>query len=667
MSLPTKKSDHNIQYMKKLLTTCLIGLGALSVSGQAQSPAVIDTVSVASPNGWLVVGIDNADGTPDFNVTYTGIEIMKDSPLGLKTDFADFSKDLKLVGTRRGKVNKKYRLENIKKSDNEFDANYLICEFENPQGQKIEVEVLVAHCNIAFRYNLPKPKERASVRVMDELTGFNLPENAYGFLAPQSDAMVGWKRTKPSYEENYMIDVPAGTKSPFGHGFTFPAVFRIGDKAWAMVSETGVDRNYCASRLSDPSGNLYEVEFPMPEENNGNGTVEPAFALPGSTPWRLITVGHSPRPLAQTTLPWDVVEEKYPASIDYKPGKSTWSWILWQDNAINMEDSKKFIDLAAEIGYPYTLIDAGWDKTMGRKGIEELVAYGKPKGVVPMLWYSSSGYWNDIEQSPVNKMDNPIARKEEMKWMKEIGVKGIKVDFFGGDKQETMRLYEDILSDANDYGLMVIFHGCTLPRGWEKMYPNFVGSEAVLASENMIFSQAFCDEEAVNATLHPIIRNAVGSMEYGGSFLNKRMNRGNDGGNTRRTSDAFQLALAVIYQNPVQNFALAPNNLQDADKICLDFMKEVPTLWDDIALLEGYPGKFTVLQRRSGDKFYVAGINAEKETKKLDLNLDNLGEGKATMIFDGKDGKVAKKEITLKKGKKTKVEIPSQGGFVIVK
>ena len=265
---------------------------------------------------------------------------------------------------------------------------------------------------------------------------------------------------------------------------------------------------------------------------------------------------------------------------------------------------------------------------MGRKGIEELVAYGKPKGVVPMLWYSSSGYWNDIEQSPVNKMDNPIARKEEMKWMKEIGVKGIKVDFFGGDKQETMRLYEDILSDANDYGLMVIFHGCTLPRGWEKMYPNFVGSEAVLASENMIFSQAFCDEEAVNATLHPIIRNAVGSMEYGGSFLNKRMNRGNDGGNTRRTSDAFQLALAVIYQNPVQNFALAPNNLQDADKICLDFMKEVPTLWDDIALLEGYPGKFTVLQRRSGDKFYVAGINAEKETKKLDLNLDNLGEGK---------------------------------------
>lgn len=653
--------------MKKFLTSFLTIGVAVSLNAAPSTEAVIDTVSVASPNGWLKFAIDNSDGSPSYAVTYTGIEIMLDSPLGLVADYGDFSKDLKLVAVKRGTIDKKYHLDRIKKSDNRFEANSLECEFVNPEGNRMILEVQVAHCNIAFRYRLPKPDGRGAVRVMDESTGFHLPPYATGFLTPQSDAMVGWKRTKPSYEEEYIIDAPIDTKSKYGHGFTFPAVFRIADKAWTLVSETGVDRNYCGSRLSDPGNGVFTLEFPMPEENNGNGTVEPAFSLPGATPWRLITVGHSPHPLAQTTLPWDVVEEKYPASIDYKPGKSTWSWILWQDDAINMEDSKKYIDLASEMGYPYTLIDAGWDKTMGREGIENLVEYGKEKGVAPFLWYSSSGYWNDIEQSPINKMDDPTARKAEMKWMKEAGVKGIKVDFFGGDKQETMRLYEDILSDANDNGLMVIFHGCTLPRGWERMYPNYVGSEAVLASENMIFSQHFCDNEAVNATLHPIIRNAAGAMEYGGTFLNKRLNRGNDGGNRRMTSDAFQLALAVIYQSPVQNFALAPNNLTDADPIALDFMREVPTLWDDVALLEGYPGKFVVISRRSGDKWYIAGINAEKETKELTLNLDSLGEGKAVMISDGKNGKLRKEEITIGKDRKRKVSIPHASGFVIIK
>lgn len=654
--------------MKRLITSFLsAGVAASMIAAVTSSPTVIDTVSVTSPNGWLKFAVDNTDGSPSYAVTYTGIDIMLDSPLGLTADYGDFSKDLKLVSVKKGSIDKKYKLDRIKKSDNRFEANSLECEFVNPKGDRMILEVQVAHCNIAFRYKLPKPKGRGAVRVMNESTGFHLPSYATGFLTPQSDAMVGWKRTKPSYEEEYIIDAPIDTKSKYGHGFTFPAVFHIGDKAWTLVSETGVDRNYCGSRLSDPQNGLFTLQFPMPEENNGNGTVEPAFSLPGATPWRLITVGHSPRPLATTTLPWDVVEEKFSASEDFKPGKSTWSWILWQDDAINMEDSKKYIDLAAEMGYPYTLIDAGWDKTMGRDGIVELVEYGKDKGVAPFLWYSSSGYWNDIEQSPINKMDDPTARKAEMRWMKEIGVKGIKVDFFGGDKQETMRLYEDILSDANDNGLMVIFHGCTLPRGWEKMYPNYVGSEAVLASENMIFSQDFCDNEAVNATLHPIIRNAVGAMEYGGTFLNKRLNRGNDGGNRRMTSDAFQLALAVIYQSPVQNFALAPNNLTDADPIAIDFMREVPTLWDDVALLEGYPGKFIVLSRKSGDKWYVAGINAEKATKELALDLDSLGEGKAVMISDGKNGKLRKEEITISKGKKKKVSIPASSGFVIIK
>ena len=250
--------------------------------------------------------------------------------------------------------------------------------------------------------------------------------------------------------------------------------------------------------------------------------------------------------------------------------------------------------------------------------MEQFIKYARSKGVEVFLWYSSSGYWNDIEQSPVNRMDNSIARKQEMRWLQSQGVKGIKVDFFGGDKQETLRLYEEILSDADDHGLMVIFHGCTLPRGWERMYPNYVGSEAVLASENLVFSQHFCDNEAFNATLHPFIRNAVGCMEFGGVFLNKRLNRSNDGGTIRRTTDIFQLATAVLFQNPIQNFALAPNNLTDAPQICLDFMKQVPTTWDETRFIDGYPGDIlflpVVMETRVHSRCQCNGGTVETET-----------------------------------------------------
>ena len=263
-------------------------------------------------------------------------------------------------------------------------------------------------------------------------------------------------------------------------------------------------------------------------------------------------------------------------------------------------------------------------------------------------------------------MDRPIERKKWMKWMKDNGVDAIKVDFFGGDKQETMRLYEDILSDAADYGIDVVFHGCTLPRGWERMYPNFVGSEAVLASENMIFDQKFCDKEALHATLHPFIRNSAAIMEYGGSFLNKRMNKGNDGGNIRRTSDAFQLAVAVLFQNPVQNFALAPNNLTDAPAVAIDFMKNVPTTWDDTKYIAGYPGQYAVVARRHGDVWYVAGVSNLEKPLKLELNLPMFEKGaKLQMINDDKKGEPVKSEITVKNPEKVTVTLNPSSGFVL--
>lgn len=675
--------------MKKNFLAAILLAGMMSAGGAAWAAGEADAAplatamaaaaqqdekTVTSPDGVTFLKVGLKEGKPYYKVGYymedgegrREVTMLEESPLGMVTNFADFSRDMVWVKEQIGTRDIRYDLERSKASRVDKKANTFTVRLANAKKQEMEVEFVVEDHNVAFRYFLPKQGGTGSVRVMNETTGFRFPGKTTTFLTPQSDAMIGWKRTKPSYEEEYKADAPMDTPSQYGYGYTFPGLFHVGEDGWVLVSETGVDSRYCGSRLSDAQDGLYTVAFPMPEENNGNGTSEPAFALPGHTPWRTITVSQDLAPIVETTVPWDVVEPRFTTEHKYKYGRGTWSWILWQDNSINYDDQVRYIDMASAMGYEYTLIDNWWDNNIGHKRMEELIRYARSKGVELFLWYSSSGYWNDIEQSPINIMDNPIARKREMRWLQQQGVRGIKVDFFGGDKQETMRLYEAILSDADDHGLMVIFHGCTLPRGWERMYPNYVGSEAVLASENMIFNQHFCDNEAFNATLHPFIRNTVGCMEFGGTFLNKRMNRGNDGGPTRVTTDIFQLATAVAFQNPIQNFALAPNNLTDVPAFEIDFMKEIPTVWDEVKFIDGYPGRYVVLARRHGQDWYVAALNAGKETLKLTVDLPMLAGSPVAYYHDGKDGKTPQVEET-KVGKKGqfKFTLPSCGGAVL--
>lgn len=641
----------------------------LFIMAMACSQMWAQKTSVYSPDSLLKVDVTIDGGRPSYSVTYNGKVFLEPSPLGFVADVGDFSRDMTLSGSKTRSINESYTLDRIKKSAVTYMANELKVSLANKENKTVDVTFRVSNNDIAFRYEMPRYGETGSIVINNETTGFNLPAQTTTFLTPQSDAMIGWKRTKPSYEEEYAADAPLTARSKFGHGFTFPCLFHIGNDGWVLISETGVDSRYCASHLNDATAEgVFTIAFPMPEENNGNGTVAPGMALPGATPWRTITVGETLKPIVETTIPWDVVQPRFTSEHKYKYGRGTWSWIMWQDGSANYDDQVTYIDLAASLGYEHILIDAWWDKNIGREKMTELVNYAKSKNVDVMLWYSSSGYWNDIEQSPTGIMDNPIARKREMKWMQEIGVKGIKVDFFGGDKQETMRLYEAILSDADDYGLTVIFHGCTLPRGWERMYPNYVGSEAVLASENLIFSQHANDNEAFNACLHPFIRNTVGCMEFGGTLLNKRLNRTNDGGCVRKTTDVFQIATAVLFQNPVQNFAIAPNNLTDAPEEIINFMKDVPTTWDETAFIDGYPGKYCVLARQHGDKWYIAGINATKEPLKLKLDLNMINKGdKATIYYDDSKRRATMKHIDIKNPNNTPVTIQPEGGFVLIK
>ena len=312
------------------------------------------------------------------------------------------------------------------------------------------------------------------------------------------------------------------------------------------------------------------------------------------------------------------------------------------------------------------MIDDFWDRQIGYDRIAELARYGKAKGVGLFLWYNSNGSWNDAPQTPIGKMNNARIRRAEMKWMHDNGIRGIKVDFFGGDKQPMMQLYEDILADANDFGLLVIFHGCTLPRGWERMYPNYAASEAVLASENLHFGQGSCDAEARNACIHPFIRNTVGSMDFGGSTLNKFYNADNQHGTHRVTSDVYALATAVLFQSAVQHFALAPNNLTDAPAWAIDFMRMVPTTWDEVRFIDGYPGKYILLARRSGSKWYVVGVNAEQQPVKKTISLPMFEKGSSLSLYsDDAQLQGSLKTIKLNKKQQLTITIPCNGGLVV--
>lgn len=633
------------------------------------SVASAENKQITSPDGKLVVTVADMDGRPSYSVSYDNVLFLKPSPLGMIANIGDFSSGMSLEkNVSTNKIDETYELASIKQSKVRYVANEAVFSFTQ-QGKTIyDVIFRISNNDVAFKYKIYPQGETLSCVVKQEATGFAFPDGTTTFLCPQSKPMGGFARTSPSYETSYTADDVAG-KNGWGEGYTFPCLFRNGDNGWVLVSETGVNSGYCASRLLGHKGGVYTIGFPQEGEANGNGTVSPGIALPGETPWRTITVGKTLAPIVETTVPFDVVKPLYPAKGEYTYGRGSWSWIIGMDGSTNYKEQLRYIDFSAAMGYQSVLVDALWDKQIGRDKIEELAKYGKDKGVALYLWYNSNGYWNDAPQTPRGIMDNAIARRKEMKWMQSIGIRGIKVDFFGGDKQMTMQLYEDILSDANEYGLLVIFHGCTLPRGWERMYPNFASSEAVLASENLHFSQGSCDHEAFNATLHPFIRNTVGSMDFGGSALNKYYNADNAPRGSRRvTSDVYALATAVLFQSPVQHFALAPNNLTDAPSWAIDFMKEVPTTWDEVRFIDGYPGKYVILARRHGDKWYIAGVNAQKETLKLKVNLPMFSNGEKVRLFsDDKALQGGVKQIEIGKKQELQLAIPCNGGVLITK
>lgn len=622
-----------------------------------------------SPSKKLTVKLLQEDSRSYFMVYFNGKMVLDHSLLGIETSTGSFSYDLNLKSSVSSKVKSlKYTLNSGKKALVSKRYREVIYPLVNLQGKEIDLIFRIFDDGVAYRYGL---KGRGQCVVMKEQGNFAFPANTSCYMTPLATPKSGWAKTNPSNEEHYIYGERVGKSSNFGAGWSFPALYNVPDAGWVLISETGVDGNYAGSHLADNSENgVYKLEFPGIEEGLLSQNVYPTFNLPFQTPWRMLVINNNPLRVAESTLSTDLVEPLYKAKAEYKPGKASWSWLVLKDDSVTYDVTKSFIDMAAHLDFAYCLVDAPWDVNIGRDKIAELAAYGKTRNVGLILWYNSNGNWNDAPQTPKGFMNDPDIRKKEMKWMQQTGIKGIKVDFFGGDKQFYMQYYQDILKDANDYGLSVNFHGTTIPRGWERMFPNFITCESVKGMEYCTFGQADADMQPKHCATLPFTRNVVGPMDFTPVVLNARLGANRISGPERRTTAAFELALPVVLQSGIQHLGIIPENIKQQDFVVADYLRAVPATWDDTRFISGMPGEDCVVARRKAGVWYVAGINGESKTKVFKLNLADIIKpgiaGLAILDSDNNTNLVRKTDVVAPSKKSPlEISVPAYGGFVI--
>lgn len=640
-------------------------MGAIIFLGVSAASPVTRTTHLTSPDGLLAVDFRlDERGSPFYAVRLDGILVLRDSRLGLIREDADFSNGLRLVtASRTVQIRERYEILTSKRRLNYYHANRKVFLLRTAAGQAFEIIFQVSNDGVAFRYRFPETSVD-TYRLTEEVTSFNFPPGTRAWLQPMSVAKSGWKEVNPCYEEFYEKGIAVGTQSPTTAGWVYPALFRFDDK-WMLVSESALSRTYSGTRLrsKSPEGE-YSVGFPDPRENYLGGPVNPQSTLPWLTPWRLIVVG-SLKTIAESTLGVDLADK--PArrynNLTFEPGKASWSWPLLGDRQTTYEVQKRFIDYAAEMNWRYCLIDGFWDAQIGYDKTKELIDYARTRGVGVLLWYNSAGDWNSAPQTPRNLMVTHESRIREFKRLKSMGVAGLKIDFFGGDGQSMINYYHDILEDAAPYGFLMNFHGATLPRGWQRTYPHLMTMEAIKGLEFVTFDQKNADEEPAHAAMLPFTRNVFDPMDFTPMVLDRIRNI------ERRTTSGFELALSVLFTSGIQHYAEIPEGMAKAPAYVSDFLKQVPSVWDEVRFLDGYPGKFVVLARRGHGRWYIAGINAETTEKRINLDLARLGvRGSGQLITDGDAGNLSFRMETVRfaTGKKLEIALRPRGGFILV-
>jgi len=614
-----------------------------------------------SPDGKITVELTDSSKVMKYTVKNNGVVILEPSILGLVRNDADFS-DLEIVSISAQKeVSGSYTTPAEKKLNNTFKANEWDVKVKNPEGKEMRITFHIADNGVAFRYSFKETSEDEKT-IEKENTSFKFASTTKAWLHPHDDVKNCWAQTCPSYEDNYITDVPVGTQAPKKAGWSFPALYNAGD-SWVLLTEAGLEPSYCGTRLAQdsPEGE-YFIEFPQVGETvKPTDPVTPISKLPLNSPWRVIMVGKL-SDIVENTMVTDLSEPSRIDNIDFvKPGRAAWSWGIEKDNSVNYDRQKQYIDYASSMTWEYVLVDVEWDKRIGYDRIQELIDYAKSKNVGLILWYNSSGDWNETHYTPKSALLEKDVRRAEFERISKMGVMGVKVDFWPGDGPSAIQYYYDMMQDAADYKLLVNFHGTTAPRGWSRTYPNLMTLESIKGFEFITFAQETADLAPPHCTTAVFSRNVVGPMDFTPVCF------GEIPGIQRRTSNGFEIALTVLFQSGIQHYVETPESMMQQPDYVQEYMKQVPRVWDDVKLIDGFPAKFAVFARKSGDKWYVAGINAETTVKSLELDLSSLAISKeGAMITDGDTNRSFSQKTVSPENGKLKVDIQPNGGFVIV-
>jgi len=580
--------------------------------------------AVKSPDGSNSITLSlNEQGQLFYTVERNNEVILNKSPLGLKRNDTDFTEGLALeavsdVGTQR--ENYELKVSNFSEIDHEFHKRSIT--YKNKSGVKIIVDLLAGEEGVAFRYRFPDTSDQ-TYSVEKEITGFRLDQESSAWLQPYNKA----GQYTPAYEDFYFnVQVGDSVTDPRNPstGWCMPALFQTGNKKnWVLIAESGTDEAYSGCHLENGKENgTYQIAFannderftlPISEEVDS----KPRYTLPWTMPWRVIILGDDAGDILLSTLITDVA----PASkIDdtswIEAGKASWSW--WShpdDHSAEMYD--RFTELSSSLNWSYTLFDAGWQDA-NESG--DIINHAIDQDIQPLVWGYSGNYFK------------PEDRKKKLQELSEMGVKGIKIDFWCSDRQEAMAAIQSLFKEAAEAHILVNLHGSPMPRGWQRTWPNFVSAESVLGTESYFYDERFPDKASIQNTVLPFTRNVAGPTDYTPFALTIRKY-------PRLNTAVHELATAMIYTSGIIHFADSKEMYDSLPKGVKQLLKQMPATWDNTESILAEPGKAIVLHRRKDAKSYIIGINGTNEDLPVSIDLQKYAKNARTMtlISEGAD------------------------------
>ncbi|MDC0713279.1 glycoside hydrolase family 97 catalytic domain-containing protein [Stigmatella sp. ncwal1] len=529
--------------------------------------------TVSSPNGatQMSVSLNTSTGALSYSVTQGGAVVLENSALGISTSVGDFSSGLSFVSRSNTVINESYSLPARKKANYLNSANEAVLRFSKG-GQELQLAVRAYDDGIAYRYRVPGS---GALFIYSESSSFNLPDAATGYAQP--------------YVSNYEGYYTA--RSTFSSGTLGMPVLATAGNRWVLLAESDIGGSYHTAQLTGGSGNHLRLAWPT--------TASVSTSRQFNSPWRLAVIG-SLAQIVESSLVENLSTPSQLADTSWiRPGRSGWSWRAG-GNQSDYNTHVSFVDSASAMGWEYYLVDEGWQDSW----VPSLVNYANAKNVGIWLWVNDEDVKNETQM-----------RTLFSRWA-GWGVRGVKVDFFDGDSQVTMQLYEKLAQVAAENRLLVNFHGCTKPNGIGRKWPNVLTQEAVFGAEQGELSAAH------NLSLI-FTRGAIGPMDYTpGAYSNS-------GG---QTTWAHQTALPVLLASYIQHYS--DHGAMYRNSIAREFLRALPSTWDDTRLLEGNPSQYATLARRRGNDWYVGTIaSGTGRTAAIPLSFLTAGTNYTAHIY----------------------------------